>query len=219
MFHMPLIDNFSMFVTTSWIISQVPTQSTGANPLVLFAAAVAWSALWCQLLVIPFYGKGEKLHQDYHSSGKLNSVLAAIEASRLIPALASMFNRALDEQSDKRKRPNMEELLQAVQFLPDLEAAQGAMSTIENLRGRYESLRLRANRLWKWGLAHSIATPLLPAVYVYLLPFSDWLLWLLGAVTGFWVVTLGFSIIGMVRFHDIMSVFNKDLEVHGGAVE
>jgi len=219
MLHMPVIDSFCMFIIAPNILSQIPTQSTGANSLVLFAAAVAWATLWCQLVIIPFYGKGEKLHQDYHSSGKLNSVLASIEASRLIPALSSMFNRALDEQSDKRKRPNMEELLQAVQFLPDLEAAQRAMGVIEDLRGRYKLLRLRANRLWKWGLAHSIVTPLIPAVYVYLLPFSDQLLWLLYVVAGCWIVTLGFSIVGMVRFHDIMSSFNQELETHGGTVE
>ncbi len=46
-----------------------------ANPLVLFAAAAAWASLWAQVAIVPFFAKSERLHQEYHSNGKLNAAL------------------------------------------------------------------------------------------------------------------------------------------------
>src|SRR5262249_49938187 len=133
----------SMIQEGAWfsLIAQAAPQTPSITlPLVVIAGAVAWAGIWIQLLVIPFLGKGEKLHQDYFASGKLNAAIAAIEANRLIPAVASMFNRALDAQPDRRRRVDMEALLQAVAFLPDLQAAHEATTCIENLNKAYNGL-------------------------------------------------------------------------------
>ena len=42
-----------------------------------------------------------------------------------------MFTRAMEAQEDRRKKPVISELLTAVQFLPDFEAAQEAMAEIQ----------------------------------------------------------------------------------------
>lgn len=193
------------------------TPSTAnASTVALFASAVAWAALWVNLIVIPFFGKSERLHLDYHSSGKLNAALSAIEANRLIPALAQMFNRALDAKADRRTRVDIEALLQEVQFLPDLEAAQSAMAAMESLRSTYRTLCRRAGWLWMWGLAHSLSTLASTAIYVILIPQFDWSKSLLWAAIGCWSVTLLSAIWHMRRFFSQMSSFNRDLELHGG---
>jgi hypothetical protein len=193
--------------------------SATANPLVLFAAAAAWAGLWANVVVIPFFGKSERLHLDYHSSGKLNAALSAIEANRLIPALSQMFNRALEAKADRRTKLDkdaIEALLQEVQFLPDLEAAQKAMVSMERLRLAYSVLCGRAGWLWKWGLAHSLFTLAMTAIYAYLFPVYDWSEWLLWAAIAGWLFTLLAAIWQMNRFYNLMSRFNRDLELHGG---
>jgi hypothetical protein len=193
--------------------------AAAANPIILFAAAVAWAAIWANVVVIPFYAKPERLHLDYHSSGKLNAALSAIEANQLIPALAQMFNRALEAKADRRTKLDkeaIESLLQEVQFLPDLEAAQQAMILMERLRGAYNVLHARAGWLWQWGLSHSICTLAMTVIYAYLFPIYDWAQWLLWATVGVWVLTLFAVIWQMRRFSKLMSSFIRGLESHGG---
>jgi len=181
----------------------------------LFAVPLAWATLAIQLIVVPFYNKGELLHKDYWASGKINSAIAAIETGALIPSLARMFNLAADHQTDKRRRPEreMEALLQDVEFRPDLEAAQEAMSSMEGIKDQYRWLKLAASRLWKSGLVHAIATPCLPAVYVFLVPIGEKYYWLLGLVGFVWLLSLLFSGWGFVRFHSHLERFNQSLEL------
>lgn len=194
---------------TDWLLAQ--TQVSSANPLVLFAAAATWAGIWINV-ALHFYFKGEKLHQDYHSSGKLDAKRSQIEAKQLIPALGKMFDRAFDAHAGKKSRPNMEQLLQAVEFLPDFQAAQSAMGSIEELQWNYDNLRSRATRLWKWQFAHSINSLALIAVYVFCYPMYSWSLWLLALILGAWLMTLGASLAGIFKFHSLMSSFNTCLE-------
>ena len=82
-------------------------------------AAIAWEALWLQLVVIPFFHMQEKLHQTYIDSGSLDRALSFIESQKLIPSLAEMFDQASAEQKGRAKVP-MAQLLQLVDFLPSL---------------------------------------------------------------------------------------------------
>jgi len=161
------------------------------------------------------------LHKDYWASGRMNSVIAGIEADRLIPALARMFTRAIDAQEDKRKRPENEihALLQSVEFLPELKEAQDSMSSMDELENRYNQLKIIAGRLWKWGFAHVILTPALPATYIFLLPIDHRWTWALIAVFVVWLIALGFSIYGALKFHTHLGRFTTSLESTGGGVE
>ena len=192
--------------------AQVP--STSANPLVLVAAAATWAGIWINVALY-FYFKGEKLHQDYYSSGKIDAARSAIEAERLVPALAKMFDRALETLPNRRKIPKMIELLQAVEFLPDFTAAQDAMGTIEELEWNYRMLIAKAGRIWKWQFAHAFATVGLVNVFVFCYPTYFWGLWLLEFAVLVWLVTLTLSVVGFARFHGLLTSFTNSLETHG----
>lgn len=194
--------------------AQIPG-STQGNTLVLFTAGVAWAALWIQFVVVQFYGKGESLHKDYFANGRINAALAAIEADEMIPALCRMFLRAIEAQPDKRKRPEheIEALLQSVEFLPDLKAAQDAMSKMESIQNRYHRLKLLASRLWKWGLSHTLLTPLIPSIYALLIPLDGRWQWALLGVGLLWITTLIICIVGLFRMHSQIEGFATSLEM------
>ena len=160
---------------TTALVGQAPASSSGLREtLPLLAASLTWAIIWIQLVIIPFYNKGELLHKDYWASGRINSTLAAIEADQLIPSLARMFSLAAARQTDKRKRPEkeMEDLLQSVEFLPELGIAQDASITMDGIRQQYRRLRLLASRLWKTGLVHTIISPAIPVVHSFLVPLD-----------------------------------------------
>src|SRR5260370_3428864 len=112
------------------------------SDVITFAGAVAWGAIWVNLVVLYFFGKGEKLHQDYKEKGSLDAGLAAIESRRLIPALARIFHRARDAQEDQRKKIDMTALLQDenFDFGPDREELEAAMQQKRTLLDCYKLL-------------------------------------------------------------------------------
>jgi hypothetical protein len=203
-------------ISAHLVVAQAALPSSLGSPLVLFTASVAWAALWLQFVVLPFYGKGESLHKDYWASGRINAVIAAIEAGSLIPILSRMFVRVIGAQTDKRKRPENEidDLLQSVEFLPDLVEAQRSMSKMDAIGKSYQQLKVCAGRLWKWGFGHTLLTPVLPAIYVFLVPLSANWNWLLIGTAIMWSVTLCFSINGAVRFHSQMGRFTSMIEAN-----
>jgi hypothetical protein len=203
-----------------WLIAQAPVQPGGTlGPLAIFTAAVAWGSLWCQLVVLPFYNKGESLHKDYWATGRINAALGAIEADKLIPALARMFLRAVDEQPDKRRRlaDELPDLLQAVEILPDLKASQDALSAMDAIRDTYERLKLSADRLWKVGLCHVLLTPVLPALYIFALPLYPDAIWALAIAALLWFLTLCLALIQMFRMHSHLDKFAGSLEIEGAS--
>jgi hypothetical protein len=109
----------------------------------------------------------------------------------------------------------MSELLQAVEFVPDFQAAQKAMASIEELQQCYELLKLKSGRLWIWALLHAVITPLVVAIYVFL-PTEEFTYYPLCLVLAAWLATLAVTVIGYFRFHKLMSKFNCNLELHGG---
>ncbi len=181
----------------------------------LFLFAVALASVFVQMIVVPFYNKGESLHKDYWASGRINWTIAALEADSLIPALAKMFILATEEQDDKRRRPEpeIEALLQRVDFIPHLEAAQSAMTRKVEIEKQYNRLKLLAAKLWRIGLGLVIVTICLPAVYVFLVPIHDRFQWLFWALAAVWLLTLCLSIAGLTRFHSQIGQFNGLLEI------
>ncbi len=171
-----------------------------------FAAAVAWSGLWINLVIIPFFNKGEKLHQDYKEKGSLDAAFAAIESNRLLPTLASIFERAREAQEDKRSRIDMEALLQSVDFLPDLEQLEHALQAKRSIEECYKLLHALASRLWKWGLFHGFVTLLLPVSWLNVLPDSIWILVIRILIPVAW----GLSLVWLVR---LMFVFHKQMAI------
>jgi len=202
-----------------YVIAQATGKSAAgtiaSNPWVMLGAAVAWASIWIQV-AFKFYGKGEELHKDYHTEGVLNTARSAIESNSLIPALAQMFDRALEARADRRKNFVMAELLTAVQFLPDLEAAQKAMNDIQELDRRYGELKTKSSKIWKWTAAHALLTPIPVAVVAFVGIEVTWALVTLSVVAAAWAISLLMSIAGCVRFHSLMASFNNAIESHGG---
>lgn len=193
---------------------QTPSAIKWTEVIQPFALGLAWATLVIQVLVLPFYNKGEKLHNDYFATGRINSTIAAFEAGLLIPALAKMFTVATHEQEDKRRRPESEiqQLLQRVDFIPLLESAQDAMSKIVAIDRQYEGLKQQASRVWRISLVHVVMTMFMPMTHVFLLPIHmrfQWLFWSAGAA---WLVTLAISTCGFIRFHSQIAQFNNLLE-------
>lgn len=128
----------------------------------MFLVAIGWAALWVNVVVIPFFFKAEKLQKDYLDSGAIGVAVSYIESNKLIPVLAGMFKRARESQDDQRKRIDMEELLQAVDFLPDLEQVESALREKKAIEDTFDTLQRAADRLWKLGISHVVAVVLVP---------------------------------------------------------
>ena len=107
----------------------------------------------------------------------------------------------------------MEALLQSVEFAPDLENAQKAMSSMDEIKQQYHRLKLQASRLWKVGLVHAFVTPCLPAIHVFLIPLNDRFQWLFWPIVVVWASTLAIAIWGFIRFHWHIGRFNELLEI------
>lgn len=191
----------------------------------LFAASISWLILWAQVVVIPFYNKGEDLHKDYFGR-ELNAAQAAIESSRVIPALGRMFERASDQRPDRRARIDIEDLLQGIDYVSDLDEALSAMSAITSLKAQYELLHTRASRLWKWGAGHLVSTAVtaftismkgvegaLSSLIPITLGQSDFIWsWLCVVLGMLWLLTLAVMVFQWYRFHSQMDDFRRSME-------
>lgn len=190
----------------------------------LLAVIIPWLVLWSTLIVIPFYSKGEDLHKDYFG-GELNAAQAAIESNRVIPALGRMFERASNQRVDHRTRIVIEELLQGIDFAPDLNEALDAMSAITSLKAQYELLHTKAGRLWKWGAGHLISTALiavamsldriedaLSGVATITISQLDLWPWLCTTIGMLWLLTLAVMVFQWIRFRSQMDQFRRSLE-------
>lgn len=127
-------------------------------------AAIAWSVLWVNFAVIPFYFKREKLHQDFVGTGQLDAALSFIDSEKITPALVAIFETAISAQEDKRRRVDLKALLTQVDVLSDLEELDTASIAKRQLIETLDRLQARSSRIWKIGLAHAfsvVATPFL----------------------------------------------------------
>ncbi len=153
---------------------------TSGEMIKFFIAVIAWDALWLQFLIIPFSRKAETLQKDYVATGDLDAALSFIETQKLIPALATMFAHTREAQADKRRglsKEGIQQLLQEVDYIPDLKSAQEAMQQSSTLNGLFDSLQNSARHIWKWGLIHIIL--------MLCIPTSHW-------------IPAGYDLIGMV---------------------
>ena len=136
----------------------------------LFSVAIAWDWLWVYLSAVPFFKKPETLYKDYISDGRLDTALSFIETHKLIPALVEMFTRARAAQPDRRKhlgKKELQQILQEVDYIPDLKRAQNAMNEIGTLERLFELLKKTPGGIWKWSLFH--------ALMVLCIPISNWI--------------------------------------------
>lgn len=89
-----------------------------------------------------------------------------LETKKLIPALAHMFVRIRETQVDRRKtleEDELQQILQQIDYIPDLKLAQEAMDQNNELKGLFDSLQNSTRRIWKLGLLHVIITLCIPA--------------------------------------------------------
>lgn len=160
----------------------------------IFLVAIGWAALWTNVVVVPFCFRSEELQKDYVSSGNLDIAISYIESSKLIPALAAMFEKARQSQSDQRRRIDMEGMLQAVDFLPDLESVEAALQEKKIIEDTFDRLQNTAELLWKVCLLHVISVIALPTYWYFKssLPFYPdvWIIVLLFVAMGSLIIVI-----------------------------
>lgn len=173
---------------------------------------VAWDALWIQILVIPFFSKGEDLHKDYDQSGALDAAISCVETKKIIPMLARMFCRVQQCQGGRPRKlteEDVQELLNQVDYNDDLSDASEAMREANSMRAMLSSLQRNSDRIWKSGLCHILAVLAIPAVYR--MPGMYGIAGILGAI-AIAIGTLVIAIILVLRFHSRRADFLRLLQ-------
>lgn len=139
---------------------------TASETIAFFGAVVAWDAICLQLLIIPFLRKAENLQKDYITGGVLDAALSSIETKKLIPALGHIFVRIREAQVSRRlnlEEDELQEILQQIDYIPDLQLAQEAMGQNNRLTTLFNSLQDSTDRVWRLALIHAIFMLLVPA--------------------------------------------------------
>jgi hypothetical protein len=134
--------------------------------ITFFIAVIGWDAICLQFLIIPFLRRAETLQKDYITSGVLDATLSFIESKKLMPALAKMFVRIREAQCSRRlnlSEDELQEILQQIDYIPDLETAQKAMAQNNKLEALFTSLQKSSRSIWKFGLLHVVVTLSIPA--------------------------------------------------------
>jgi Flp pilus assembly protein TadB len=83
-----------------------------------------------------------------------------------MPALAKMFIRIREAQCSRRlnlKEDELQEILQQIDYIPDLEIAQKSMAQNNELDALFASLQKSSGSIWKLGLLHVVVTLCIPA--------------------------------------------------------
>jgi len=172
-------------------------------------AAIAWDALWLQFVIIPFFSKDEALHKDYIASGGIDLAISYIESEKLIPVLAAMFEQARTAQEDRRRSPDMNQLLQEVDYLPFLEDVENALKEKKQALDMLSRAQGIARWLWKVGGIHVISMAILPAA---LLLWKKQLL----ILASLFVAAMAFVLMLflLIRFENCLRTFLNILQVN-----
>ena len=175
--------------------------------IAFFIAVIGWDAFCLQLLIIPFFRRAETLHKDYLTDGVLDTALSFIETKKLIPALANMFVRIREAQSDKRKtlgEDELQQILQQIDYIPDLKLAQEAMDRNNELKGLFDLLQNSTMRIWKFGVLHVIIMLCIPASH--LIPGGyNWIGMTASVILG--IITFFMSVLAFLGFDKQMRQF------------
>lgn len=134
--------------------------------ITFFVVVIAWDTICLQFLIIPFLGKAETLYKDYITSGVLGAAWSFIENTKLMPALAKMFIRIREAQCSRRlnlTEGELQEIIQQIDYIPDLEIIQEAMGQNNKLEELFNTLQRSSGRIWKIGLLHVVITLCIPA--------------------------------------------------------
>lgn len=135
--------------------------------------AVVWTTLWLQLVVIPFITKREKLYQLFHQSGAIDAAQSRIDSDAVLPELASIFERAIDQREDARRKIEIEDLLVRFSFSESLEKLGEAVASKAKINSVYQKLKKIAKYTWITGVLHVVLLAL-ALVIVYLAPERDY---------------------------------------------
>lgn len=171
----------------------------------IYVLCFGWVTVCIQLFIIPFFKKIESLHKDYITDGAIAATKSSIETSRLIPSIAKLLIRTYDAQTDKRKKSSEDEIqqiLQEVEYLPDLEEAQNSMNDISKLNFLYDSLSRHAGYVWKLGLLHVFVVICIPNTYWIKERYDEILM----------VIAIVFAFTGLIATLACFFFYNKRME-------
>lgn len=130
--------------------------STAYIPLLI--VAVGWAALVAQLVISRYIGMPDKLYERFIQSNEKAVVESNIEANEVIPAIGGLVTRVTEAVELRRAQGqgefSIQEVLQDLEFRPDVETAISAMGKIANIDATYDKLSRSCTLIWVLGAVH-----------------------------------------------------------------
>jgi hypothetical protein len=192
------------------VSAPAPVADSTAWPLVLIA--LAWSMIWVQFAIIPFFNRREDLVRNYSTSGLLAAVYSRIESTVVIPALVAIYAAARQQQPDKRVAPDMEALLSETSYVEHIEKIEAAVGEKRSIRDDFDRLRRLPTLIWTLGLAHVLLVIFLAGWNCGACPYRS-------RPASYVLVTIALLfltfVIGLVvKFNRIMGRFTSAMDRH-----
>jgi hypothetical protein len=140
--------------------------------LPLLAVAVAWGALWANVVVVPFFNKDESLFKDLIDSGARDLAYTGIDTETIVPAFTRLCEQVLLERQQLGDGATVSDVIAEFDLQPYLRDAEAAMREKQSIQAALDDLRSLAGMLWKVGLAHIVFALLIPAALIFVAPGS-----------------------------------------------
>lgn len=136
--------------------------------LPLLLVAIAWGALWANLVVLPFFSKDETLFKDLIDSGARDLALSGIEEEKITPALTRLIDEVLRERQRQGDGASVANILVELDLQVYLADAEAAMKEKQTIHGAFDYLGILAGLLWKVGVAHIVFALAIAASIIFL---------------------------------------------------
>lgn len=153
---------------------------TPETPYPILLAAIAWSALIVSFVVVRYMNMPDKLY-ELVSKGDVNVVAGHIEEAEVMPAIVTLIRKVLvarDAKTAQGVTVVYEEILEEVDFRPDLDAAQKALGKIGEIHSSIDRLTDYSGPIWQLGLFHLFVVLGAAADYLFIQdPLRMPLLW------------------------------------------
>lgn len=133
-----------------------------------------WSGIVASF-VIYFFRAEDSLFERIVDSGAKGLAVSYLESAELVPVIAGLIEKVVDEKSEKQKvgiNVDFEEILQGIDFRDSIKHAQEVIVKIDQIDRDYDELLHIAGRAWRAGAIHIVA--IIGAAVTFLFVTADW---------------------------------------------
>jgi hypothetical protein len=125
-------------------------------PLQVLAAAIAWCAIVVPSIILRYMSMPEKLF-ELGSKREVDLVVSNVMSNEVMPSIVELIEKVVLARDDK-KANNItvvyEEILEEVDFRPQLEATQKALAKITEIHSTIDRLTDYSTPIWQIGMVH-----------------------------------------------------------------